>query len=663
VRSPLFSNGKHAAGGSPAIFAARENLPVSAMRLAALIFLTSLTLCFSAAAQTGKARRCVAQALRLKAERKFDAACARLQAAIRADKRAPQPYAVLGGWLMEAHLFGEAAAVYNSAASAVPGADTLFAAQRAEALLRSGDAAGAASAASRLKPTNPLRARLQAASRFAGAALAAAPSADSVEALGPRINTSDPETFPVCDAGGRWLLYTRRVGGVDDEFFRAVPDSCGGWFMGRALPAPPNTPAAEMAQMVSADGHYLFFTRCETRSENGWAGGGCDLYMAYTADTAWSQPEAFGATINTPAYEGAPALSADNRELFFASDRADGYGGMDLWVSRFEDGLWQVPKNLGPEVNTAGDETAPFLHADGETLFFSSNGHAETLGGRDLYRCRRGRDSVWTSVQNLGRPLNSGADEGSITVSPDGRYAHFSSDRGKPAGDYDLYRARFRPNAAPPPALFVAGAATDSTTGERLNYTRILVYDAQTGERLSNYLSNRGDGSYTLVLRPGRKYALFTDRIGYTERYDTLYYDAPHTAPPAVWNAALLPADYVAPVYDSLLVRLHFDKNVVRVTDDMRAALVEALKPLAGAASSPVQVLVNSYTDDSGTPLLNEQISELRARLVADAIRDAGIGEGATIEAKGWADAAPLVPNDTDENRKMNRRVEVVLRR
>src|SRR5690606_38688604 len=134
--------------------------------------------------------------------------------------------------------------------------------------------------------------------------------------------------------------------------YYAHTDSCGGWFKALPFGSPPNTRNDDFAQIISADGHYIFFTRSDIPSESGCVRRAHDLSMTYTGVSICSVPQSFGASINTSSYEGTPCLSADNRELYFSSNRPGGYGGLDLWVSRFENGLWQAPRNLGPTINT-----------------------------------------------------------------------------------------------------------------------------------------------------------------------------------------------------------------------------------------------------------------------------------------------------------------------
>src|SRR5690606_13360399 len=226
--------------------------------------------------------------------------------------------------------------------------------------------------------------------------------------------------------------------GIDEDFYLAERDSCGGWFPAAALGEPPNSSDHEGAQMISADDHYLFFMRCGNRSLNGRLMGGCDLYFSYTDQGRWSQPIPFRGAINTPAFEGMPTLASDNRTLYFVSDRPGGYGGKDIWKSEFIDGLWQIPENLGPTINTAYDETAPWIAIDDQTLYFTSNGHPD-FGGNDLFIAKKDAAGKWLAPENLGHPYNSPYEDVSLTLSKDGQKVYFASDRPGGIGGMDLY--------------------------------------------------------------------------------------------------------------------------------------------------------------------------------------------------------------------------------
>lgn len=482
---------------------------------------------------------------------------------------------------------------------------------------------------------------------------------DSVNNLGIRINSSEPEMYPVISADTQTLYLTRRVNWIDEDFYKSTVDSCGGWFTAKNLGRPANTLSQEAAQFVSADGHYMFFMRCENRSENGWDRGGCDLYMAYTEDSTWSVPQSFGATINTPAYEGMPCLSADNRELYFVSDREGGYGGLDIWVSRFENGLWQLPRNLGPEINTAGDETAPYLHIDNHTLYFASKGHVG-LGGSDLFFSRRTGDTSWSKAKNMGYPINTTADEISICVTIDGKKAYISSDRDSVMGNFDIYETQLPISLRPTNVMTINGYAYDSIAGYKLNLTRIHISDDLTGRELYQFTSNKGDASYMMTLPKGKSYTFTADRIGYMENTGTIVVPNIDSVNNMDFNIPLLPQGYVAPINDTLVLTINFQINKAELSDSDRLVIQNAITPWL--SEQYITVFVNGYTDNTGTPIINEQISYKRAGLVGDFITSMGI-DPLFIKATGWGEAQPITNNETEEDRLVNRRVEVIIRR
>lgn len=476
--------------------------------------------------------------------------------------------------------------------------------------------------------------------------------------LGIRINSNYPELFPSLSADRNTLYLTRRVNGRNEDFFLSHPDSCGGWLTARNMGYPPNTAAQESAHTVSADDHYLFFMRSDNRSENGWGRGGCDLYLAYrvSPDSAWSVPESFGATINTPAFEGMPSLSPDITDLYFASDRPGGYGGMDIWVSHFSFGLWQLPKNLGPEINTPGNETAPFICTDNKTLFFASDAHPG-LGGSDLFMSRKIQDTLWTTPKNLGFPINSTFDENSMYVSPDGTETYFASDRNKVAGDLDIYQATLPGSFAPEPTVFVLCYIYDSITKDVASYGSITLYDS-LGNELAMYHSNRGDGSVLMSLPLNTIFNYEIKAFSYQAVQGSLFFTEACT-PSCIRNMALLPQGYVRPTTDTPVLTIFFPRNITELSENQVQQLQEAIAPWKDMPD--ITVFVNSYTDNSGTPMINMQKSTIRANSILEALQATGVFIE-HIQATGFGEENPLVPNDSPENQDKNRRAEVVIR-
>lgn len=634
----------------------------SPMRTKLLLILCCLLVYIAAPAQEVPARayRLYMKAMAYKAKKETDKACKEMQKAIDAYGAYTDAYSALGEWYFDMHLFTLSAGVFDRASKSCPGGKSAFAKPLARSLIFGGNPTEGMKALSMQSNSGNDREskNLLDQAYFIEKTIGAAWK-DTAFNMGPRVNTKNAEVFPFISADTQTFYFTRRMNNIDLDFYYAAPDSCGGWFTARNMGNPPNTPDQELGQTISADNHYLFFTRCENRSEDGWTQGGCDLYMAYRSDSIWSVPQSFGATINTPAYEGMACLSADNRELYFVSDRVGGYGGMDIWVSSFENGLWQEPRNLGPGINTAGNETAPFLHIDNKTLYFASDGRTG-MGGSDLYMARRTGDTTWSAPVNMGYPINTPYDEMSVSVTIDGQKLYFASDRDSLAGNYDMYEMHLPDELQPKPVGYVKGYVYDSLTKERLTSSSIYVSDAIKGDTLYHFMSNRGDGSFMITLPVDGKYIFGADHISYMDKEDTISFSKEFLQKSYQQTIALLPNDYQKPVSDSLIFTVHFPKNSYKLSDSDIINIKQAMAPWMPQISG-LTIFVNGYTDNSGTPMINESLSFQRAGLVKEDIMMLGIEEG-QIYSQGWGEANPIAPNDIEDNMSKNRRVEIIVR-
>jgi outer membrane protein OmpA-like peptidoglycan-associated protein len=634
------------------------------MRLKILFFLCCLSLCCSAIAQTKKASGYYGISQRYKSKKKNDKACQVMLRSIKKDPTYADAYSQLGQWYFEAHQFSEAAEIFRQASAKCFNGGMRFAKPYAKSLIYSGNAEkalqliGTYATIKDSADWNKLLAQATFAREFGHTLSAPWPMS-----LSHRINSMYPELYPSMGVDTSTIYFTRRVNNQDDDFFQSSKDTCGEWYNTRNLGSPPNTSDMESAQYISADGHYLFFTRCENRTDDGYAEGGCDLFMAYRVanDSPWTQPQAFGFTINTPDYEGMPSLSPDVRELYFVSDRKGGYGGYDIWISRFEDGLWQPPVNAGPSINTKGNETAPYINLDNQTLYFTSDGWPG-MGGTDLFMSRKLRDGSWQPAENLGYPINTPNDERSECVSLDGRTLYFGSDRNGPAGNYDIFQTNLPPALQPDPVSYIAGYVYDSLNKTRLNSASMYICNAGSGDTLYHFSSNRGDASFIITLPLGLKYAIHTGHTEYKLVSDTIMFNRQYVAKPLVHNIPMLPSNYeeIMPINDSLIATLHFDPNIIELSEADKDILRTALNPWAFQKN--YIVVVNAYTDNTGNPMLNEELSYKRAGIVSKEILSMGVDETAVL-AKGWGEAKMIATNETDAGRRTNRRVEVRIRR
>jgi outer membrane protein OmpA-like peptidoglycan-associated protein len=245
-------------------------------------------------------------------------------------------------------------------------------------------------------------------------------------------------------------------------------------------------------------------------------------------------------------------------------------------------------------------------------------------------------------------------------VTLDGKKLYFASDRQGPAGNFDIYEIPLPSSEKPIPVSYLKGYVYDSLTQERLNYAAIYISNAKTGDTIYQFQSNRGDGSFLITLHLDNTYAIHTWRMEYKAVDDTVVFDRQYLQQPLVRNIPMLPSNYVRPVNDSMIAMLHFDVMSVALSDSDKAALGNALAPWM--AEKNFMIYVNAYTDNTGTPMINEELSHKRAALVANAIVSLGVDEN-MVQAKGLGEAHMITGNETEEGRKRNRRVEIIIRR
>ncbi|HLP20179.1 MAG TPA: hypothetical protein VK174_07760, partial [Chitinophagales bacterium] len=224
--------------------------------------------------------------------------------------------------------------------------------------------------------------------------------------LGSGVNTEADESMPSLTVDGKMLYFTRRFGpdGFEDEDIFVSINTSAGFAAASSISSAINTEEyIEGAQSISPNGKYLFFTSADRRDGVGRA----DIYMARKVGDLWERANNMGAPINTPGYETQPCISADGKDMYYSGIRANGEGGTDIWVSHLNaDGTWSQPQSAGANVNTMYDEMRPFLHPDGNTLYFSSRG-LPGMGNFDIYVSKRQADGTWGKPVNLGYPINT----------------------------------------------------------------------------------------------------------------------------------------------------------------------------------------------------------------------------------------------------------------
>lgn len=473
------------------------------------------------------------------------------------------------------------------------------------------------------------------------------------ENIGAPISTEDPEALPQLSADGKTLIFTRLIRNQEDFYTAEKKD--GKWTNVRPLEAL-NTPFSEGAHSISADGRLMVFTFCQSGPDQ----GGCNLFYAEKCNGNWSQPQPIEGSLNTGAWESQPSLSADGSLLLFVSDRPGGLGGKDIWACRRSPGgRWGTPVNLGEAINTSGNEISPFLHADGRTLYFSSDGRPG-MGGIDLYRVQLREDGKWGAVKNLGYPINTPDNEGAISISLDGKTGFFAKSE-KRQNNIDIFTFPVYPEIAPLPVTYVQGNIFDRKTGKEISAQAELI-DLESGRPVAR-VTNCEDGSYLVCLTAGRDYALNVNKEGYLFFSENFSLKSADLSDPFELDVPLQPIEAVTEMTKEdrkpvVLKNVFFATASAELLPTSTNELDRLYKLLDD--NSEMRIQINGHTDNVGGDEENQKLSEARAKAVYNYLLEKGVEEE-RLKYKGFGETQPIADNETAEGRQQNRRTEFEL--
>jgi outer membrane protein OmpA-like peptidoglycan-associated protein/tetratricopeptide (TPR) repeat protein len=464
--------------------------------------------------------------------------------------------------------------------------------------------------------------------------------------LGDSVNTATAEYFPSLTIDGSELVFTRRTGRTNEDFFYSRKKASG-WETAKPMEGNINTDQNEAAQNISLDGKWLVFDACGRRD----GVGGCDIYISYITPQGWSEAINFGRRINSEQWDAQPCLSPDKRDIYFSSARPGGYGGKDIYVSHLQStGKWSDPENLGPSVNTTGDEQCPFMHADNQTLYFTSNGWPG-YGDDDLFYIRKLPNGKWTEPVNLGYPINTVNREGTLFVTADGKMAYYAADRSDSRGDLDIYSFELKPDVRPFRTLWVKGKVFDKKTLKGLPSSVELI-DLVTKEFISKVQTDE-NGNYLVTLPVGKDYAFNVNRRGYLFYSDNYFLS--ERSPDSVYekNISLQPIEVNASV---VLNNIFFETSKFELDPKSQVELDKVVQLLND--NPTIKIEISGHTDNVGKPANNLTLSNNRAKAVVNYL----IGKGITpqrLVAKGYGETKPVAENKTEEGRAKNRRTEL----
>ena len=478
------------------------------------------------------------------------------------------------------------------------------------------------------------------------------------------ISTAADEYLPVITPDNEMAYFTRSTfmeekftGGINTERkrlerFSFAPNAGSNSFQaGTPMPAPFNMNNNEGGASLSADNRYMFFTICKN---DGGDQLNCDLFYTVFQNGVWSEIKNAGPNINgKDTWESQPSLSSDGRALYFASNRAGGLGGIDIWKSTKDaKGNWGAPENLGPRINTDGNEKSPFFHSDGQTLYFSSTGHLG-YGGYDIYLSKLSKDTGWVKPRNIGYPINSERDDLGFFVSTDGKYGYFASDKLKGNGGWDVYSFELYKEARPERVLFVSGALRDENN-QVISDAKVEIKNTRTREVTTVEVDSL-TGKYVAVVAFDEDHILTVKQPG--KAFTSQYFSAADSSIGKPMKMDLKVEDIkVGKPYK--LNNIYFKTSSSLLNPETIIIIEELTKFLQ--ENKTVSIAIHGHTDNAGNAADNLKLSADRARMVFDLLVLNGI-DASRLSYKGFGATKPIASNLTDKGKGLNRRTEFMV--
>ena len=550
-----------------------------------------------------------------------------------------------------------------------------------------------------------------------GDSLVSRPKKVLIQALEYPINSIYYDFAPLIDSAGTTLVFTsardssQRDTRNNNRLFESVlvSDKIGGaWTEPVSLGREVNHEAHDAATFISADGTSLVLYYGDSR----------DLYLSKLTmgrgrsdygEGIWGKAEPFPAPINSVSWESSGCFSPDGQFFFFSSDRSGGYGELDIYMCKLgSDGKWGNAINLGPEINTPANEDSPFMHTDG-TLYFGSDG-LPGLGNYDIFKTKF-KNGKWHKPENLGYPINTPEYDNYFFLSADEKHGYFTSVRKEGLGNTDIFMATFSEQSKIDPVTLAIklradsiakadslisvarivlpdsvlaknaskadsilkthtelqpvikrefGVATefrgkviDEVDGKPL-HAQIMLVDNKSNKTISKAFTNPKNGVFIIIIPHGGNYGLSANCDGYL--FNSMNFDVPAFAESQTIETAIMMAR--AEVGSkSTLKNIFFDSGKSALKAESKNELDQLVNLLT--RNPRLRVQINGHTDSNGDNAMNKVLSFKRSEAVVNYLISKGI-DANRLKAVGYGEERPLVSNDDEEGgREINRRTEI----
>ncbi len=507
------------------------------------------------------------------------------------------------------------------------------------------------------------------------------------------VSTNDDEYLPIITPDGDYIYFTRRFEQIDrthayskadtrvERFSMARKTGTNSFEKGGPMALPFNTQNNEGGATLTIDNKDLYYTRCIIRNRN----VDCNICYSHYSGGEWSNIETLGDNVNTSDYwESMPTISSDGKTLYFVSNRLkDSYGGYDIYKTvKDETGKWQPAVNLGPSINTPGNEKSPFIHTDSQTLYFSSSDSYEQdrdthkrithkghmgLGGYDIFFSRMDSAGKWSKPKNIGYPINTSKNDLGFSVSTDGRYGYFASNKvdqqkeanqernyarkqGSVRHPFNIYTFELYREARPQKVVFVKGNISDDEQKTPVRDAKVFIKNVDTKE-IKEIPVDRETGDFVAAIVTNNDLMLMVKKRDYA--YQTTYIEQKKgsiSLEPMKIDFKLKQIK-VGVAYS--LQDIYFDTD----SDNLKAKSIEVIDGFYDfLVDNPnIKVEIQGHTDNVGSDAYNLKLSETRAKAVYEVLIAKGI-PAMQITYKGYGEGSPVASNNSEAGRAKNRR-------
>lgn len=482
------------------------------------------------------------------------------------------------------------------------------------------------------------------------------------ERLGPEVNSIVNELKPMVTPDGKRMYFSRQnhpnnMGGImDDEdiWYSEWNDENQKWDEAINLGDPLNTPGPNFISSITPDGNTLVFTLGNAYKNNGKMKSGVST-VTKTSE-GWTETKNLDIKKFINVSENANFFLANNRKVLLMSIESDpSFGARDLYVSFLQDnGEWSQPKNLGRDINTASEESAPFLAPDDKTLYFSSTGYAG-FGGQDIFVTRRLDDTWenWSTPENLGPGINTDTDESFLNIPATGDFGYFVRDFD--GDNMDIYRFDIPSEYEPEPVVTISGVVYNAKTRKPMP-ARIYYETIPEGKEVGTIMSDPKTGAYKIMLPTGINYGYLAESKGFASVSANIDLTDTKKYGEQTKNLYLVPVEVGAIV---TLNNIFFDFDKFSLKEGSKPELRRIKKLMDDYPD--IKVEIAGHTDAIGSEQYNQWLSEQRANAVVKFLTESGVDKERLI-AKGYGESRPVATNSQEiEGRELNRRVEFII--